>query len=208
MREKEPATRVIYVRHGQADFPHDRLYCDDREDPPLAAAGERQALEAAGLLRNAQVDVIYASPMQRTLSTAQAIVEATGAPMHTHEQLKERPFGIWDGLYFDEIARDYPEDFQAWKADPVNFVPEGGETIKDHARRVTSAIAEILERHRGQLVIVVAHVGPIRMCVTHALNMPLAGYRQLSIDYGSLTRIDYGRKQNNLVYLNYHRRHA
>ncbi len=207
MREKEQTTRVVYVRHGQADFPHDRLYCDAREDPPLTPEGERQAEEAAALLRGVPVDVVYASPMQRTLSTARPIIEVTGAPLHTHEGLRERPFGIWDGLYFDEIARDYPEQFLAWKQDPVNFVPEGGEPIRDHARRVAAAIDEIVASHPGQFIVVVAHVGPIRMGVTGALHMPLSAYRQLTIDYGSLTRIDYGRKQNNLVFLNYHRRH-
>lgn len=206
MREKEKATRVIYVRHGRADFPYDRLYCDEREDPPLAEEGVHQAAAAASLLQEEEVDVIYASPMQRTRSTAAPIVEACGAPLHIHERLKERPFGIWDGLYFDEIARDYPEQFQAWKRDPVNFVPEGGETISAHAERINSAVAEIMARHPGQTIVIVAHVGPIRMCVTHALRMPLDGYRQLTVDYGSLTRIDYGRHQNNLVYLNYYRR--
>ncbi len=203
MREKEKATRIIYVRHGQADFPYDRLYCDEREDPPLAADGLRQAQAAAQLLQHEEVDVIYASPMQRTLSTAEPIVDATGAPLHIHAGLKERPFGIWDGLYFDDIARDFPEEFKAWKRDPVNFVPEGGEPIAAHAERIRGAVAEIRDRHPGQLVVVVAHVGPIRMCVTDALDMPLAGYRRITVDYGSLTRIDYGRRQHNLVYLNY-----
>ncbi|MFQ5488460.1 MAG: histidine phosphatase family protein [Gammaproteobacteria bacterium] len=206
MREKEKATRVIYVRHGRADFPYDRLYCDGREDPALAEEGRQQAQEAAQLLQQEAVDVIYASPMQRTLSTAEPIVSACGAPLHAHEQLKERPFGIWDGLYFDEIARDFPEQFWAWKQDPVNFVPEGGETIGAHAARIKAAVSDIIGRHPGQLIVIVAHVGPIRMCVTDALCMPLEGYRQLTVDYGSLTRIDYGRRQNNLIYLNYRRR--
>ncbi len=202
MREKEKSTRVIYVRHGKADFPHDRLYCDDREDPGLTAEGLEQAQRAAHLLQAEPVDVIYASPMQRTLCTAGEIEKATGAPLHTHDKLKERPFGIWDGLYFDAIAQDYPEGFKAWKQDPVNFVPEGGEAISDHMSRIKNAVTEILSKHSGQLIVIVAHVGPIRMCITDALGLPLEGYRQLTVDYGSLTRIDYGRHQNNLIYTN------
>jgi len=203
MREKERATRVIYVRHGQADFPYDRLYCDDREDPPLTAEGREQAGQAAHLLQGEEVDVIYASPMQRTRTTAEVIAGKNGAALQCHDQLKERPFGIWDGLYFDAIARDYPDEFLAWKQDPVNFVPPGGETISDHRDRVIGAVAEIKGRHRGQTIVIVAHVGPIRMCITDALRMPLDGYRQLTIDYGALTRIDYGKHQDNLIFLNY-----
>ncbi|HFD92796.1 MAG TPA: histidine phosphatase family protein [Gammaproteobacteria bacterium] len=203
MREKEKSTRVIYVRHGQADFPHDRLYCDDREDPGLTAAGLEQARYAARMLATEAVDVIYASPMLRTLRTAEEIVDVTGAPLHTDERLKERPFGIWDGLFFDDIARDYPDGFKAWKADPVNYVPEGGEAIRDHRVRIKEVVSDILHRHPGELIVIVAHVGPIRMCITDAIGMPVEGYRQLTIDYGALTRVDYGRRQNNLVYMNY-----
>ncbi len=68
--------------------------------------------------------------------------------------------------------------------------------------RIKNAVTEILSKHPGQLIVIVAHVGPIRMCITDALGLPLEGYRQLTVDYGSLTRIDYGRHQNNLIYTN------
>ena len=202
MREKEKNTRVIFVRHGQPDFPYDRLYCDEREDPVLTEEGKRQANEAAELLKAESVDAIYVSPLQRALMTAQPIIDALNVPFHVDAQLKERPFGAWDGMYFDDIQRDFPDEFKAWKRDPVGFVPEGGESIQDHRVRITSAVQQIVASHPGGMVVVVMHVGPIRMCVTDALQMPLLAYRQLTIDYGSLTRIDYGKRQNNLIYLN------
>lgn len=206
MREKEKTTGVTFVRHGQADFPGKRLYCDEREDPGLTERGQAQARLAGAMLAGQPVDIVYASPMQRTRATAAAIIEATGAPLQIDDQLKERPFGIWDGLYFDDIARDYPEDFKAWKQDPVYFVPAGGEAINDHMSRVTGALRRIVAKHPGQSIVIVAHVGPIRMCLTEALSMPLAAYRRLTIDYGSLSRVEYGEQQNNLIYLNYYHR--
>jgi probable phosphoglycerate mutase len=202
MREKESSTCVIFVRHGKADFPHDRLYCDEREDPPLTEEGLLQAQHAASLLEKQQIDVVYSSPLLRTRTTAELIAGKANVPMHFHSKLKERPFGIWDGLYFDEIARDYPEQFQAWKRDPISFVPEGGETINAHKERVKNALLEIIANHRGQRIVIVSHVGPIRMWITDALDMPLTAYRRLTIDYASITRVDYGAKQNNLMYMN------
>lgn len=202
MREKEKSTCVIFVRHGKADFPQDRLYCDDREDPPLTEEGLEQARYAAEQLNRQGIDVIYASPMLRTRTTAELIASKTNTPVLLRPKLKERPFGAWDGLYFDEIARDYPDQFQAWKRDPIAFVPEGGETISAHRDRVKEALIEILDNHRGQRIVVVSHVGPIRMWITDALEMPLTSYRRLTIDYASMTRVDYGSKQNNLMYMN------
>jgi broad specificity phosphatase PhoE len=206
MREKEQTTGVIFVRHGRANFPNNRLYCDDREDPALTEEGLAQARHAAELLANQSIDVIYASPALRTRATAEAIAETTGAPLLLNEKLRERPFGTWDGMYFEDIARDYPQEFEAWKRDPVYFVPEGGETIHDHMARVRGGLEMILADHPHQLIVIVTHVGPIRMLLTDALSMPLAAYRRLTIDYGSLTRLNYGRQQNNLIYLNYYHR--
>jgi broad specificity phosphatase PhoE len=194
MREKELATRVIYVRHGKTDFPTDRIYCDEREDPPLNADGQEQA-RAAG-------DVIYTSPSSRTRMTADAIAGLVKAPVIEEARLRERPFGLWDGLYFAEIAEQYPEAYQLWRRDPVHYTPQGGETIDELLGRVTATVHRFITEHQGKTIAVVSHVGPIRVCLTAALKIPVQWYRQLRIDYGSLTRVEYGKSQNNLAYTN------
>jgi len=202
MRDKEQGTKIIFVRHGMTDFPKDRLYCDDREDPVLNEHGVKQAQMAANMLADEQVDFIFSSPLKRAMMTAEAIAGKNRLRLQTNSDLKERPFGIWDGMYFAAIERDFPGEYQAWKKNPDIFVPEGGESIHALLARVKKAVDDIVLRHHGKTVVIVTHVGPIRVMVSHSLNMPLQGYRQLTIDYGSLTRIDYGMRQNNLVYLN------
>ncbi len=202
MREKEQSTRIIFVRHGETDFPLDRLYCDDKESPPLNKAGLAQAEAAAIRLSNVSVDAIYASPAQRTQMTAKALVDKNGGDVMTCDAFLERRFGEWDGLYFDEVEKNYPEGYRAWKEDPLNFSPEGGETIGDLLARVKGGVNDILAAHAGATVVIVAHVGPIRVMMADALKMPLVGYRQLRIDYASSSAIDFGGRQNNIVYLN------
>jgi ribonuclease H / adenosylcobalamin/alpha-ribazole phosphatase len=202
MREKEPTTRVIYVRHGKTDFPTDRIYCDDREDPPLNAEGLDQARLASELLHAQSVDVIYSSPSRRTRMTADEIARRVEAPIIEDGALYERRFGIWEGLYFADIAQRYSREYQAWRQDPVHYTPEGGETIEGVQARVTAFAQRMIAEHCGKTIVVVSHVGPIRLCMTTALQIPVQWYRQLRIDYGSLTRVDYGESQNNLVYAN------
>ena len=202
MRSKEASTRIIYVRHGQTDFPLDRIYNDDAEDPQLNAAGVEQARHAAGLLHKTKVDLICGSPSNRAWATAQAIAQTTSAPLEANTALKERRFGIWDGLFFDEIERNYPDLYQQWKQNPSAFKPEGGESVYDLLDRVKAVIDGLIEQHKGKTIVVVSHVGPIRVCLTAALQMPVELYRQLTIDYASLSRVDYGRSQNNFVYMN------
>lgn len=202
MRARESATRVIYVRHGLTDFPNNRIYCDDSEDPALNAEGAQHAKDAADLLAQQTIDAIYASPSLRTRSTAEAIAKATGVEIQFAPALRERRFGIWDGLYFEEIEQRYPDEYLAWKRDIAGYTPEGGETMEGLQRRTATEVDRIVARHNRQTAVVVTHVGPIRVCVADALKIPLKGYRQLRIDYGSLTCIDYGRSQNNLIYAN------
>ena len=202
MREKEPSTRVIYVRHGKTDFPTDRIYCDDREDPPLNDDGIAQARAAGELLSSLSVDAIYASPSRRTRMTADQIARVAEAPVIEDVALHERRFGIWEGLYFEDIARQYAREYQLWRQDPVHYTPAGGETIDELLVRVTSTVQRIIKEHQGKTIVVVSHVGPIRVSLTAALKIPVQWYRQLRIDYGSLTRVDYGRSQNNLIYAN------
>lgn len=202
MREKELTTRIIYVRHGKTDFPTNRIYCDDREDPPLNDDGLAQARAAGELLDSQAVDVIYTSPSSRTRMTADAIAQMVESPVIQDANLRERRFGLWDGLYFTEIAEQYADAYQLWRQDPVHYTPEGGETIDDLLGRVTSAVAGMIDEYRGKTIVVVSHVGPIRVCLTAALKIPVQWYRQLRIDYGSLTTVEYGASQNNLVYAN------
>jgi len=202
MREKESTTRVIYLRHGKTDFPTDRIYCDDREDPALNAAGLAQAKSAAKLLKAQAVDVIFSSPSRRTRMTADEAANIVEVPIVEVADLRERRFGVWDGLTFDEIARNHPDDFQLWRQDPVHYTPEGGETIEALRGRVSAAVEAFVRGHSGKTILVVSHVGPIRVSFAVAMKIPLAWYRQLRIDYGSLTRVDYGASQNNLVFAN------
>jgi len=202
MRSKETSTRILFVRHGQTDFPLDRIYCDEREDPELNRNGRLQAKSAAVFFQDLAIDALYVSPLRRTRMTAAEIAEVTGAEPQLQPDLMERRFGIWEGLYFDQIEREHPEDHLRWKQDPVNFAPAGGETVPQLVARVGAVVDDIVSRHRGGTVVVVTHVGPIRVLVTRAFDIPLPMYRQLRIDYASITCIDYGETRNNLIFLN------
>ena len=202
MREKETSTILYLCRHGETDFPLDRIYCDEREDPPLNAAGRCQAKALAEGLAGERVEKIYASPVGRTRETAEYLARVSACEIETVPALVERRFGSWEGLSFDEIQRADPEGYAAWKADQAGYAPPGGETAYDLAERVVPAMAAIAEAHPRGRIAVVSHVGPLRVFLTGALGMPLERYRWLTLDYASVSRLDVGKHQKNLRYLN------
>lgn len=208
MREKECKTRVLLVRHGATDFPLDRVYCDEQEDPELNGAGLLQAEQAAEHLKGLRIDALYVSPCQRTQATARAIARRhQSLELITDDALRERHFGVWEGLYFSEIEARFTAEYGEWKQDQAAFRPSGGESVYDLAERVVPKLSEIVARHQGGVVAVVTHVGPIRVLVAQALGMPIESYRQIQIDTASITMVDYGSTQNNMILLNFHLRH-
>lgn len=202
MRTKELATRIVYVRHGKTDFPLDRIYCDETEDPALNSEGVAQAEKAAATLVDTAVDAVYASPSLRTRMTSAVIANKHGlSPVYLPEWV-ERRFGIWEGLYFNEIEARYPEEYLHWKRDNAGFKPERGESIYDLSERVSPSLQQLIERHQGRCIVVVSHVGPIRTVLANALGVDLRKYRSLTIDYASVSVVDYGKSQNNLICIN------
>lgn len=203
MRNKEISTNIIFVRHGQTDFPLDRIYCDDKEDPALNNEGLFQAKSAAVALKQIEISTIYASPAKRTQMTAAEISEVTGLSVEISPQWVERRFGIWEGLYFHEIEQQYPELYIKWKQDNVGFAPENGETIHDVVKRLEGSLKQLVEKHRGETIVMVSHVGPIRVCLSQSLSIPIENYRQIRVDYASINRVDYGLTRNNLINVNF-----
>ena len=202
MRTKEPSTRIIYVRHGKTDFPLDRIYCDDREDPALNELGVSQAQRAADMLSDLDVAVIFSSPSLRTKTTAQIINEKHGLTIEYKANLVERRFGFWEGMYFDEIESKFPEEYLNWKKNNAGFKPEGGESVYDLDARLRPCVDSLVDSYKGKVVVVVSHVGPIRVMLANSLGVPLEKYRWLTIDYASHSIVDYGGSQNNVICIN------
>jgi len=200
VREKEPHTSLLFVRHGDPDYPETRIYAR-ADDPGLTPDGHRQAARLGEWAKGEKVEAIYLSPTRRTRETAAPMVQALGVEPRLDGRLEERHFGIWEGMDFDAIEAEYPEEFKAWKADPIGYAPKGGENIRDLGRRVGEVLAEVRARHAGRAALVVTHVGVIRAALCEALGTPIAEYRRFHVATGSVARVEYGRRQANLMYL-------
>lgn len=200
MREKEAHTTLYFVRHGEPDYPEDQIYAR-ADDPGLTPKGRAQAAALATWVKDEKVGAVFVSPTRRTRETAEPVEQALGMTATVEPRLEERFFGLWEGKFFDEIKNGDPNGFTRWKTDPIGFAPEGGETIVDLSRRVEAALDEIRKRHRGGRSVLVTHVGTIRAALCQALKVPLEEYRRFHITPGSVVRVDYGRRQANLMYL-------
>src|SRR5579859_147783 len=184
----EPAATLL-LRHGQTPMSVQKRYAG-RTDVPLTDAGLAQAAAAAKRLASARIDAIVASPLQRTVQTAEAVAAVTGLAVTTDEGFRETDFGDWDGLTFAEVRERWPAEMAAWLADP-QVAPPGGESFAEVSERIIPALARVLAGRAGKRILVVSHVTPIKTLVAAALLAPPAALFRMHLDVAALCEIDW-----------------
>jgi ribonuclease H / adenosylcobalamin/alpha-ribazole phosphatase len=184
------ATTTLLLRHGQTALSTERRFAG-RGDIPLTEVGLRQAAAAAGrLAARGGVDVIVTSPLQRARRTAEAVAEATGAPLQVEDDLVEADFGKWEGLTFAEASARWPEEVSAWLSS-ADIAPPGGESFAAAARRVSAALDRLLAAQEFRTLLLVSHVTPIKTLACRAMLAPLAALFRIHLDVASLCEIDW-----------------
>jgi broad specificity phosphatase PhoE/ribonuclease HI len=184
------ATTTILLRHGETPLSAERRFAG-RGDIPLTETGRRQAAAAAArLAARGGIDVIVSSPLRRTRRTAEAVAEATGAPVVVDDDLVETDFGKWEGLSFAEAGAQDPDEMRAWMADP-DAAPPGGESFAAAGRRVLGALDRLLSAYPERTVLVVSHVTPIKTLLCRALLAPPAALFRIHLDVASLCEVDW-----------------
>lgn len=140
------------------------------------------------------LEAVYCSDLSRSSSSAQIIAAPYSLTPVVVPQIRERSFGIWEGMTFSEIMERYPAEFQAWANDPLRFSPMGGESTLEVRDRVVAAIEEILGRHPGGEIAVVAHGGVNRVALCHILGMPLEHIFRIEQDHAAVNIIEFWEK--------------
>lgn len=183
LRAAPPAdtTRLFLVRHGSTAanerLPFVLQGCEI--DGPLTETGQRQAAALGRGLRDFELHAIYSSPLLRARQTAAAIAAGRDLDVVSLHDLRECSVGRWEGMAWDVIKAEQPEAHERFFADPVNTPHPGGESYGDVYRRCVPAIQQILERHPGQNVVVVAHNMLNRVYLAEHVGIELKHARKL-----------------------------
>ena len=182
--------RLWLVRHGQSqgnvardaahEAGHALIDLDWRDvDVPLSALGHEQA-DATGrwfaaLPEHDRPEILLASPYIRAKQTAESICKAGGLaggskPTILDERLREREFGVFDGLTTLGIKQHYPKEAEhRAKMGKFYHRPPGGESWADVILRLRSALNTINLHYADRNVIVVAHQVVV-LCMRYILE--------------------------------------
>ena len=155
---------IIYsARHGETEFNVQFCLCG-RLDIPLTEKGVQQAHTLAEPLVGKGIEIIYCSDLSRAVVTAEIVGEKLGLTPVPDARLRETDFGAMECR-----KRNDPEYLRRSKAFAERF-PEG-ESILQSAHRVYGFLDEIIEKHRGQTLLLISHGWTNKMIASYFRDM-------------------------------------
>ncbi len=172
----QDTTRIFLIRHGATT-----LTAEDRfagaTDVPLSDEGREQARRLAARLSGEPVVAVYASPLGRTVETAQILATPHKLDVQTRDGLREISHGRWEQMTRQEVERTFPYESAAWEKDPYTFAPVGGESGLAVTARALPALIELVREHPGDNIVVVSHKATIRLLLSSLLGFDPRRYR-------------------------------
>lgn len=182
-------TRILLVRHGETDW-NATGRIQGHSDTPLNAAGYEQARRVARRLAREPVQALYSSDLARAFQTATAIGQTLGLPVVTSPRLRERQYGVWEGLTAAEIQARFPEQFAEWRARSTDFAPPQGESRSQLLTRALAELQAIARRHAKEVVVVVTHGGFCYVLINYILGSVDGERREFTFGNASIHTLE------------------
>jgi broad specificity phosphatase PhoE len=164
------------VRHGATV-----LSAEDRfagaTDVALSDEGREQTRRLAERLRAEKVVAVYASPLGRTVETAQILAAPHRLEVQTCDGLREISHGHWEQMTRREVEQKFPEEAAEWEKDPYTFAPAGGESGLAVTARALPVLIDLVRKYPGENILVVSHKATIRLLLSSLLGFDPRRYR-------------------------------
>jgi probable phosphoglycerate mutase len=184
----EEPTRILAIRHGQTAWNADKRI-QGQLDLPLNDTGLLQARRLAEALFEEPIAAIYCSDLSRAVQTALPLAERKGLVLRRDSALRERGFGEFQGLTFDEITERWPEQALRWRRRDPEYGPAGGERLVDFHARCVAAAWRLAALHPGQTIALVAHGGVMDCLHRSAVGVSVSAARTWQLDNAAVNRL-------------------
>ncbi len=165
-------TRICLVRHGETEWNAARRI-QGQIDIGLNETGVAQARAAGRWLKEAGIAALYSSDLKRAWTTAGEIGTALGLVPVAVPEMRERRYGVFEGLTYAEAQARFPDGYAAFEGRNADYDFENGESLRAMFARVTDKLQAIAALHPAQSVLVVLHGGVLDVINRFVRNNPL-----------------------------------
>lgn len=184
------STELTIVRHGETEW-NLEARVQGHLDSNLTETGVAQAKAVAQRLKGKNFAALYSSDLGRAYHTAEIIAGQTGHRILTDQRLRERHLGIFQGWTWREVEKRYPDEVNSYRTSGPDDVIPGGESRRQHVHRAIACLEDIVHKHPGQSVLVVAHGGVLSGLFRHTLGIPIDAPRRFTLWNASLNTFYY-----------------
>ena len=186
---------VIFMRHGQAESNVNRVLAGRYMESHLTEYGRQQVVDSAKqLMKNIAIEKVYASPVVRTVETAQIVCQVLGTDYVIDERLYETEMGRLVGMNYEEVTIKYGDVLTRfyYDHDPVleSFGVEAFASVK---HRITSLLDDLSHKHEDSNVLMVTHLDPIKAALATLLDLTPEALHRWNIRNASLTILKHER---------------
>lgn len=175
-----PTTRFCLIRHGETDWNGEKRV-QGQIDIDLNANGEAQARAARRALSAHSFAAAYGSDLRRAWRTAQIATAGLGLAVSPEPTLRERHFGVLQGLTAHEARLLWPRAHEQHLARTPDYDCEHGESLQTFAVRVMAGLESLAARHAGGNVLAFTHGGVLDIAYRAATGRPLEAPRDFQL---------------------------
>lgn len=182
-------SELILIRHGETAWNAVKRL-QGHIDTPLNEDGKRQAEAVAQALAGSGAARVVSSDLMRARDTALPIARLLGLTLQIEPLLRERAFGAFEGLLYDEIEHHFPQAFLQWQARELDARYPAGERAAETLSELSARVAGVLNEigSAGETVILVSHGGFLDCAYRLATGMDVRAPRNFDVKNASINR--------------------
>lgn len=181
-------TTLILIRHGETRWNRERRV-QGHADSALTLEGIAQAEACAVRLAHEGITHVYASDLERARQTAAILTRGLQLPITLDTQLRERSYGVGEGMLFADLDRAYPKLYSHETQMDENFAVPGGESHAQLHARVIAALTQIAHAHEGGKILVVTHGGALGSVYRWLNRLPIASPQKIAMPNVAYNRV-------------------
>ncbi len=189
------------MRHGETPWNKEGRF-QGQSTVGLNQTGVAQARQVAKVLIPMNPDALYASPLPRSLLTAQEISKALSIDTVPIEGIQEVNLGALEGITGREMRTRYREIYSAWRRDPSEVVFPDGESMCQLQERAWHAAMELEKAHPHGVIVAVSHNFAIRTILCRFLGLPLSKFHRFRVDLASISIIQSNGRSRQVLTIN------
>jgi len=186
-----PKLTLLAIRHGETELNVAKRY-QGHSDSPLTENGRKQVSSLGRRMEKMKFDTLISSDLGRTQETAAIIAEYTGHSIKTDSRLRERHYGVLEGLTISDIRAGHSEVLERLDANDPDYVIPEGESHRQHYQRNVAVFEELQSGISDGRVALVVHGGVLDSLFRYVARLPLDQPRCFITPNASLTIINHG----------------